>query len=134
MAGLAIEFEVADHLPPLKGEAKSLLSEGHGQARRVRALLQASHDAKHRDGFQGFGQRLIGMELTVRPQGGVSGDATNTLGGVGDTLQSIRRNIDLTYLGELADAFLYEDDKQIREAHYIEEPGEMGYKVRFWEL
>jgi hypothetical protein len=131
---LAIEFEVTEYLPPLKGEAKSLLSEGHGQARRVRALLQASHDAKHRDGFEGFGASLIGMELTVRPRGGVPGDATNMLGGVGDTLQSIRRNIDLTYLGELADAFLYDDDKQIREAHYTEEPGAMGYRVRFWDL
>jgi hypothetical protein len=44
------------------------------------------------------------------------------------------RRRDLIYLGQLADAFVYEDDKQIREGHYIGEPGEMRYKVRFWEL
>jgi hypothetical protein len=101
-----IEFEVTDALPPLKGEAKSMLSEGHDQKDRVRTLLEASHAAKLRDGFAGFGRKRIGMELVVRPVGVAVGDATNALGGVGDSLQSRRRNIDLSYLGELADAFL----------------------------
>jgi hypothetical protein len=130
----AIEFEVRGELPPLKGEAKSMLSEGHKQASRVRALLEAAHAAKLRDAFQGFGTRRIGMEVTVRPIGASVGDATNALGGIGDSLQSRRSNIDLTYLGELAHAFLYEDDVQIREVIYREEPGPLGYMLRLWAL
>jgi hypothetical protein len=132
--GRAIEIAVVGELPPLKGEAKSLLSEGHGQAPRVRALLTASHEAKRRDQFVGFGSQRIGMDVTVRPGGRSVGDATNALGGIGDTLQSRRVNLDLTYLGELKDAFLYEDDKQIREVHYREEAGPTGYVVRFWAI
>jgi hypothetical protein len=129
-----IEFEVAGELPPLKGEAKSLLSVGHGQAARVRALLAASHAAKQRDGLPALGTRRIGMGVTVRSPSGVIGDATNSLGGIGDTLQQRRRGIDLSHLGELAGGFLYEDDTQIREIHYREETGPAGYTVRFWAL
>jgi hypothetical protein len=128
-----IEFEVLDEPPPLKGEAKSMLSEGHKQGRRVRELLQASHEAKLRDGFDGFGAQRIGMELVVS-LGGCAGDATNALGGIGDTLQSRRANIDITYLGPLADAFLYEDDAQIREVTYREDDTTRGYRLRFWTL
>jgi hypothetical protein len=70
----------------------------------------------------------------VRPPGAAVGDATNALGGVGDTLQSRRVNLDLSYLGELADAFLFDDDAQIREVTYREEPGALGYRLRFWAL
>ena len=122
------------HLPPLKGEAKSLLSQGHGQAPRVRALLEATRAAKLAAGFSGFGHQTIGMELVVRPPRAAVGDATNALGGVGDTLQSRRLNLDLAYLGELAEAFLFDDDAQLRDVTYREEPGELGYRVRFWAL
>jgi hypothetical protein len=74
------------------------------------------------------------MEVTVRPGGGVIGDATNALGGIGDTLQARQANIDLGYLGDLAEASLYNDDTQIREVRYKEEPGEQGYRVHFWVL
>lgn len=134
MPGDTIEFEVRGQLPPLKGAAKSMLSQGHGQAPRVQALLKAAHEAKQRESFQGFGGRRIGMELVVRPPGAAVGDATNALGGVGDSLQSRRVNIDLSYLGELADAFLYQDDTQIREVAYREEAGKPGYRLRFWAL
>jgi hypothetical protein len=130
---MSIEFEVLSESPPLKGEAKSMLSERHPQASRVRALLESSHEAKLRDGFQGFGTRRIGMELVV-PPGGCVGDATNALGGIGDTLQSRRSNIDVSYLGPLADAFLYEDDAQIREVVYREDDSTRGYRLRFWTL
>jgi hypothetical protein len=53
---------------------------------------------------------------------------------VGDSLQSRRVNIDLSCLGELADAFLSDDDGQIREVRYHEEPGNLGYGLRFWTL
>ena len=130
----AIEFEVRGEWPPLKGEAKSMLSRGHGQARRVRALLEAAHEAQQRIGFKRFGTARIGMRVVVRPVGGSVGDATNALGGIADTLQARRPNIDLSYLGVLRDAFLYADDAQIREVSYREEPGETGYTLRFWEL
>jgi hypothetical protein len=131
---LALEVYVSDQLPPLKGEAKSLLSRGHGQAPRVRALLEAAHAAKLNAGFSGFAGQRIGMEVVVRPLGTAVGDATNALGGIGDTLQSRRQNLHVTYLGELADAFLFDDDAQIREVTYREEPGKLGYRVRFWAL
>ena len=111
-----------------------MLSQGHGQAPRVQALIGAAHAAEQRTGFDGFGTARIGMAVIVRPVGGSVGDATNALGGVGDKVQSPRSNIDLSYLGELADAFLYADDAQIREVSYREEPGETGYTLRFWEL
>jgi hypothetical protein len=129
----AIEFEVAGK-PPLKGEAKSMLSQTHPQAARVRTLLEAARDAKLRDRFEGFGSRRIGMELVMRPVGGLAGDATNALGGISDSLQGRRTNIDLTYLGEVVDAFLFADDAQIRDVRYREEPGELGYRLRFWVL
>jgi hypothetical protein len=129
----AIEFEVGGE-PPLKGEARSMLSPTHPHAPRVRALLEAARDANQRDGFAGFGTRRVGLELVMRPVGGLKGDVTNALGGIGDSLQSRRTNIDLTYLGELANAFLFVDDAQIREVHYREEPGELGYRLRFWGL
>jgi hypothetical protein len=135
MAGDAIEFEVVGQLPPLKGEAKSVLSQGHGQALRVQALLEVAHEAKRDANFEGFDRRRIGMGLVVRTPGAAIGDATNALGGVGGSPQARRVNLDLTYLGELADAFLYDDDDaQIRKVVYREEAGELGYRVRFWAL
>jgi hypothetical protein len=32
-------------------------------------------------------------------------------------------------MGELADAFLFDDDGQIREVRYHEEPGKLGYRL-----
>jgi hypothetical protein len=66
------------------------------------------------------------MELVVRPVGASLGDATNALGGVADTLQGRRLNLDLSYLGELADAFLFDDDTQICHVIYREEPGQLA--------
>jgi hypothetical protein len=77
------------------------------------------------------------LELSVRPPeptDPAAGDAANSLGDVGDTLQSNRVGVDLTYLGDLADAFRYHDDAQIREVHYREEPGALGHTVRLWDL
>lgn len=133
----SFEFRVDDELPPLKGEAKSLLAEGHGQSKRVQALLGAALKAKREAGRNGFGGRRIGMELIVRPPwsaGSSLGDATNRLGGVGDALQSRASSVDRAYLGDLTQGFLYDDDAQIREVHYREEVGRQGYTVRLWEL
>jgi hypothetical protein len=132
----SIELRVVGE-PPRKGEARSMLSEGHGHSPRVRALLAAALEARQATGFGGFGRRRIGIDVTlrpVRPAVPAAGDATNTLGGIGDALQSNRVNVDLSYLGDLANAFLYDDDPQIREVRYREGPGAIGYTVRLWAL
>jgi hypothetical protein len=72
--------------------------------------------------------------MVVRLLAPVSWDATNALGGVGDVLQGRRSNVDFSHLGELAAASLFDDDKQIREVSYREEPGGAGYRVRLWSL
>ncbi len=118
----------------MKNEARSILSASHGHAPRVRALLESSQQAKARQGFVGFGTRRVGMEVVVRRGETALGDATNMLGGIADTLQQRRSNIDLAHLGELADAVLFDDDAQIREVRYREETGESGYTVRLWTL
>lgn len=128
------EFDINGQLPPLKSEAKSMFSQSNSQAPRVLALLEAAHAAKAEQAFAGFGTNRIGMTVTVRPVGAAVGDATNALGGIGDTLQARRTNIDLSYLGELADAVLFADDAQIREVVYREEAGPVGYTLRFWVL
>jgi hypothetical protein len=75
------------------------------------------------------------MELVARPWAPASADPTNALGGVADALQAIRpKNVDLMHLGELVDVCLFDNDKQIREIAYREEPGELGYTVRLWAL
>ena len=44
-------FEVRGNPPPLKGEAVSVFSPKHGQAKRIRALLQAAQRACQEHGF-----------------------------------------------------------------------------------
>jgi hypothetical protein len=53
---------------------------------------------------------------------------------LGTPLQARRVNLDLSRLGELADAHLFDDDAQVREVSYREEPGELGYRVSLWAL
>ncbi len=130
----SIEFNVAG-APPLKNIALSFLNPTHPHADSVRALLEAAHAAKLATSFTGFCSVPLGLEMVVRRSTApVMWDATNALGGVGDVLQARRTNVDLTALGELADAFLFDDDNQIREVVYREEPGALGYRLRLWTL
>lgn len=120
-----IAFEI-DGRPPGKNEAKSVLSTGHSHAGRVTALLEA---ARHAIGpaFDPWTGR-IGLEVTV--YGEPDGDATNYLGGIGDVLQGARRNLPTD-----SGVFLYNDDRQIREVRYRQEPsGSARYRVRLWKL
>jgi hypothetical protein len=131
-----ISFDVAG-LPPAKSEAKSMLSDGHPHATRVRALLAAAQEAAAADGFAGFGAARLGIEvvLTTAPLDQTS-DATNFLGGIGDVLEAKgHRAMYTAHLGELADVSLYDNDRQLREVHYSQKDGERGgYTVRLWEL
>jgi hypothetical protein len=126
-----ISFEVAG-LPPIKNEAKSLLSAAHKQARQVRSLLEAARAAANSAGWKCV-PGLVSLELIVRGNGRPPGDATNYLGGVADVLQAKKDHvmIDLGYLGELRDVALYVNDRQINRVGYSEEAAERtSYVVR----
>lgn len=129
-----VSFEV-DGLPPLKGEAKSLLAEGHGQAGRVRTLLAAAMLAAGHDFRPWTGP--IGLELRVSAPSFVGvGDATNQLGGIGDVLQERRsRLVDTAHLDHLARVALFHDDAQIAEIRYTRHDAAVArYWVRVWPL
>jgi|ERR1700728_1893123 hypothetical protein len=126
-----ISFEVAG-LPPIKNEAKSLLSAAHKQVRQVRSLLEAARAAANSAGWKRV-PGLVSLELIVRGNGRPPGDATNYLGGVADVLQAKKDHvmIDLGYLGELRDVALYVNDRQINRVGYSEEAAERtSYVVR----
>ncbi len=130
-----ITFEVSGW-PPIKNEAKSLLSAGHRQATRVRALLTAAQAAVERTGWKpGSGQ--VALELIIRSLDRPPGDATNFLGGLGDVLQAklTRPGLDFAHLGELHTVALFGDDRQISKISYHEEPAETpSYLVRISNL
>ena len=81
-------------------------------------------------------RRSVGLEVVVvEASDSFRGDAINYLGGVADVLQANRRNANLSHLGDLAQASLYYDDRQIREVRYSVEEGDFqGYRVRVWVL
>ena len=132
----SIEFEV-DGWPPAKNEALSIFNPTHGQAPRVRMLLEAAQEALTRSEWQQRMEGRIGLELVViqTRSGERLADATNSLGGVADVLQQRRPNTDLTHLGDLAKVALYADDGQVCEVQYSEElGGGPRYRVRLWML
>jgi hypothetical protein len=130
-----ITFEVSGW-PPIKNEAKSLLSADHPQATRVQALLTAAQAAIERSEWKpGNGQ--VALELIIRGPDRPPGDATNFLGGLGDVLQVklTRPGLDLAHLGELGTVALFGDDRQIGKISYHEEPAESpSYLVRISNL
>jgi len=129
-----ISFEV-DGLPPLKGEAKSLLAEGHQQAARVRSLLAAATLAVGPDFRPWTGP--VGLELRIGAPSFVGvGDATNQLGGIGDVLQAHRsRLVDTAHLHDLARVAIFRNDAQIVEIRYSRHDAPAArYWVRVWML
>jgi len=129
-----ITFEV-EGLPPLKGEAKSLLSEGHGQAPRVLELLKAAA-AVIGSNFEPWTE-AIGLEVNVQARDArVAGDASNQLGGIGDVLQQQRSSlIGLDHLGALRGVALFKNDAQIAQIRYTRTTGSPSrYRVRVWTL
>lgn len=120
--------------PPTKNEAKSLLSDGHGQFSRVRLLLERAQEAIE-FGAASFGEARIGIELVVAGPADAPSDATNYLGGIGDVLQDKTRRGALEHLGSLAAVALFTDDRQVREVIYREErAAEPRYTLRLWRL
>jgi hypothetical protein len=114
-----IEFRVSGY-PPTKNEAKSLLSDGHGQSVSVRALLEAAEQALAA-GASPILHGRVALELVLFGPADAPSDATNMLGGIGDVLQDKSRRSALEHLGPLANVHLFTDDKQIRRISYGEE-------------
>jgi hypothetical protein len=119
--------------PPIKNEAKSLLSGSHTQHQSVRMLLEAAAAASRQRGWT-TATADIALDVIVRaPSGRPPGDATNYLGGIGDVLQDKSHpiNIDLSHLGVLQAVALYLDDRQIRRVTYnVEQADTPSYSVR----
>jgi len=123
-------------LPPAKSEALSILGINHAHRIRVEALLtEAKRVLETGDGV-GFGHSEIGMELRIFcPKASPKSDATNYLGGVGDTLENKIRRGQINHLGDLAQIHLNENDSQIKEVHYFtEEAPESSYALSLWSL
>lgn len=120
-------------LPPVKNEAKSLLSSGHRHADRVVALLQAARVTTETGIWVPTIGQSLGLELVLFAPVEPPSDATNYLGGVGDVLEAKSRRGQLSHLGDLSTVWLYDDDRQIHEVLYRwEEDVETHYKVRMW--
>ena len=129
-----ISFDVPGH-PPLKGEARSVFSATHGQAERIRTLLQAAQFACQEQGFTPV-ELDTNVALTVIARSPL-GDAANIIGGIADVLEdkpskSYRSAID--HLGDLAAVSLYRNDSQIKQVDYREEPGGPSYTVTIRKL
>jgi hypothetical protein len=121
-------FEVRGN-PPLKGEAISVFNPKHGQAERIRALLQVAQRACQEQGFVPIVMGSVALGVIARSP---TGDAANIIGGIADVLEDkpgryYRSSID--HLGDLAAVWFYRDDKQIKQISYREEPGECSYTV-----
>jgi hypothetical protein len=125
-----VSFDVVGW-PPVKNEAKSMLSAGHRNAVRVQALLSAAARACDDQGFEPVVNGPIELTVEIRgPAGGPKADLTNYLGGIADVLQNGQPNIDTTWLGDLAEVYLYTNDRQIVAVHgRIVTADRPGYRV-----
>jgi Holliday junction resolvase RusA-like endonuclease len=113
---MEVRIEVVGSLPPAKGEAKSMLAQGHTQQERVRRLLEAaSLSMADRHCLAGD----IELDVTViAPRGRQLPDATNMLGGIGDVLQARVTGAVVDHLGVLAQVACFHDDAQIQQVQY----------------
>ena len=122
--------------PPAKNEALSMLGARHSHAPRVRLLLQRAQQACTVPGFTPITQSRVGLDVVVHaPAGQNPADATNYLGGIADVLENKAHRGTLEHLSDLADVWLYANDRQIKEATYREiEAEEVSYTVTIREL
>lgn len=131
-----ITFEVLGY-PPAKNEAKSMLAVEHRYAARVRLLLEATQRACAEHAFRPIDTDRVGLDVTLyAPAGQNPADATNYLGGIADVLEhKAHRGGSLEHLGELANVWLYRNDRQIKEVTYREiEANALRYVVTVREL
>lgn len=127
-----------DGWPPAKDGGKSIFNPEHSRHSLVRALLSAAGDVIAVSGWRLVESPLpIGLELVVSRRAALDGgaDPANYIGGVCDVLEAERQNVPPSWLGELARHALYENDSQVREIHYREDPAAPGgYQLRIWKL
>lgn len=125
---MELRIVVAGDLPPTKGEAKSMLSVGHGQRARVRLLLQRASEAMV---DRGLLDGPIGLDVTVTAARDARlPDATNMLGGIGDVLQARTAGANIEHLGALAHVACFHDDAQIQQIRFVRvEDDEIGYLI-----
>lgn len=123
-----VTFDVVGAVPPVKGEALSMLAEKHPQRERVHRLLEAA--AVEMEGKAPLSGD-IELEVTVSaPRGHRLPDATNMLGGIADALQARPTGANIEHLGALATVACFEDDAQIQRVRYDRSyDGEVGYHV-----
>lgn len=121
-----VRFEVRGS-PPLKNEAISVFNAKHGQADRIRALLQAAQRACQEQGFVPIVEGSAALDVVARSP---IGDAANIIGGIADVLEDKRtRRSAIEHLGDLAAVWCYRNDKQLKQISYREESGECSYTV-----
>lgn len=131
-----ISIEV-DEYPPVKNEARSLFGAAHAQAHRVHALLTAAQQAFEAQLFRSVSQGRVAMEVVVRAPAHVPvADLTNMLGGIADVLQNKDHPYyDIDHLGDLAEVWIYENDRQITSlTAHIEQADRVGYRVTVRQL
>lgn len=115
-----ITVEVND-LPPAKNEALSVLSPHHRHAPRVRLLLEGALNARDEQEFVPIDEGPIALDVVLRADPTQPPwDATNYLGGIADVLEDKSRRGTLPHLGDLADVWLYRNDRQLKEITYRE--------------
>jgi hypothetical protein len=130
-----VSFDVLGYPPP-KGEALSMMNPTHGYADRVRLLLEQARLAVAAGSFTPVESEPVGLDVVVySPNGRNRADATNYLGGIGDVLEQKAHRGPLDHLGELADVWLYGNDRQIKAVTYREaEADRASYTVTIREL
>jgi hypothetical protein len=119
-------FEVRGN-PPLKNETISMFNATHGQADRIRALLQAAQRACQEQEFVQIVEGGVALDVIARSP---TGDGANIIGGIADVLEDKSgRGIAIEHLGDLAAVWIYRNDKQLKQISYREESGEHSYTV-----
>lgn len=112
MSEIVIKVEAA---PPVKDGSESILGPGHRERARVSALRAALAAAMvDRVPFEGV--RLM-MEMRVT-RARCRADGLNMINGVADVIQKRATKVYAPMVWAI------DDDKNIKEFHYFEEPGE----------
>ncbi|MFI0351130.1 hypothetical protein [Actinomadura sp. 9N407] len=117
--GLNVVSFTVPKYPPAKNEALSMMGAGHSHAGRVRRLLEAAGRARDEQAFVPIENGWVALDVVLHaPADRDPWDATNYLGGIADVLEDKSRRGTLDHLGELADVWLYRNDRQIKEVTY----------------
>lgn len=110
---MEVKVEVAGLLPPLKGEAKTMLAQRHPQGPQVWRLLEAASLAIEVTALLAGD---IELEVTVfAPVEYRRPDATKMLGGIGDVFQTRPTSANVDHLGAPARVACFQDHSAAKE-------------------